>query len=397
MIYGYIKNKPEVNIDVDINGITVASGATSDVSLNLIDQDSNPVPFTQTGDDLEVNIPVIQSGWNRPAEWLPIPFIGSDEAVLYILVAVFPNQPNVVAFTASVSGGVNIDWGDGTSYSGANINHEHAFNYNDLDPLTEYNGYRQALIKISGVNPANQWGTLDFIIGSTTYPSVKSFNFLDVVIGCKSVGTIVTNHRFGSGVINYPMLQRIKYANSFNFYYLSNWLTEVRRLEKLEIPAGTYQKYMYQAFMRCGLKQLPEGVVFKDDYAYQTFDNSLLEEVTHDFSTSSSTMYIPFNNTVSRRIICLSLDASTSTQSLGTLTSATIQHLELHGYTRGHSLNGNSMYGVDTWTAWVDSLGTSADALQNITISTAQYNSFGGLGSYVDDEIFNKGYNLIVV
>ena len=43
-------------IDVNINGITVANDASTDVELTLVDQDGNDVAFTQTGNDLEVTI-----------------------------------------------------------------------------------------------------------------------------------------------------------------------------------------------------------------------------------------------------------------------------------------------------------------------------------------------------
>lgn len=335
-------------------------------------------------------------GWNRPTEWLPIPSIGAEEVVCYILVAVFPNQPNVVAFNAQVSGGVAIDWGDGSTYSGSNANHEHAYDYNDLDPSTEYLGYRQALIKVNGINPSNQWLLLDFYAPSVNYPSVNSRNFLDVVIGMRSDVGVGSNHQFGLGVITYPMLQRIKYANNFSYNGIGYWLQGLTRIEKLDIPAGETVYLARECFSNCGLKQLPSGVTFVVNQAYLTFINSLLEEIEVTFNSGYVEQYVMFQGTVARRIVVHNIDAS-ETQSFGTLTSPTIQHLELHGFTRGHSLNGNSMYGVDTWTAWVDSIGNAADALQNITISTAQYNSFGGSGSYVDDEVFAKGYTLIVV
>lgn len=46
---------PDTPIDVDINGINVVTGTITDVELNLIDQDSNVVPFTQVGDDIVVD------------------------------------------------------------------------------------------------------------------------------------------------------------------------------------------------------------------------------------------------------------------------------------------------------------------------------------------------------
>lgn len=46
---------PTNEIDVTINGITVADDVISDVALTLVDQNGDDVPFTQTGAELEVN------------------------------------------------------------------------------------------------------------------------------------------------------------------------------------------------------------------------------------------------------------------------------------------------------------------------------------------------------
>ena len=46
----------QIPIDVTINGITVANDAVSDVALTLVDQNGGDVPFTQTGNELEVNV-----------------------------------------------------------------------------------------------------------------------------------------------------------------------------------------------------------------------------------------------------------------------------------------------------------------------------------------------------
>lgn len=47
-----------IDIDIDINGVEIASGVTQDVELSLIDQYANDVPFTHIGGDIIVDIPV---------------------------------------------------------------------------------------------------------------------------------------------------------------------------------------------------------------------------------------------------------------------------------------------------------------------------------------------------
>lgn len=53
-------------IDVSVNGTTIVSGATTDVDLDLVDQNGDPIPFTNTGNEIEVNMSGGGGSFTRP-------------------------------------------------------------------------------------------------------------------------------------------------------------------------------------------------------------------------------------------------------------------------------------------------------------------------------------------
>lgn len=96
-------------------------------------------------------LPVASEVWTRPTEWLSIPSYGVNEEVIYILHAVWDTTVNPCAFLINGTGvGYTVDWGDGViaNYTfGAQA--EKNYIYANISPTTQYNDYRQALIKIT--------------------------------------------------------------------------------------------------------------------------------------------------------------------------------------------------------------------------------------------------------
>ena len=108
---------PTNEIDVTINGITVAEDAVSDVALTLVDQNSNQVPFTQTGNEIKV-IPLWASFTTAPT-----------------------TSVNWRVVTKN-GGQYRVDWGDGT------ITTHNSFATATKTYSTPYSG----VIKIGAVN-----------------------------------------------------------------------------------------------------------------------------------------------------------------------------------------------------------------------------------------------------
>ena len=95
-------------------------------------------------------IPLIKKvPYTRPADWLPLPKLTSEDQKIVGLHAVWPHDSNFCA--VQVEGAYTVDWGDGSSpqnyASGATA--YHVFDYDDLEGTECSRGYRQAIVTIT--------------------------------------------------------------------------------------------------------------------------------------------------------------------------------------------------------------------------------------------------------
>lgn len=341
------------------------------------------------------------SGWYRPIEWLSQPTI-ADENVVWELMAVYVGDQNPYTNDLQASGGVTTEFYTDkdslTPFYTATANNNTLIDYNDCDPSTEFRGYRQCWVKSFPTNPANNWSKVDFVQAHSVYGNYSS-QICERLISCKTTHpSILSNHRMGGNSSISNMLENIEYRNKMAFRYLFNcyYYTPILKRIYFENPtviegAGSD---CANVFTSSGLQTFPNNLTLKSVGAYQCFYASNLGECRYDFANTITQSYQTFYSTKANRIIGANM--GNVTQNVGDFTNNNLYYLELQGYTIGHALNGNAMRGEEVFTAWVDSLGNASGA-QNITVSTLQETSYGGIGSYVDNEIFNKGYTLIVV
>lgn len=88
------------------------------------------------------------TGWQRPADWLPIPSVGANEEVAYLLHAVWDTTVNPVALLCT--GNYTVDWGDGTVTNYAsNVVAERNYVYSSISSDVTARGYKTVLIKIT--------------------------------------------------------------------------------------------------------------------------------------------------------------------------------------------------------------------------------------------------------
>jgi surface protein len=88
----------------------------------------------------------------RPSDWLTLPSVSTSDQKFVGLVAVFNDDTNWIALSASTNTGTyTIDWGDGVVEaiaSGVTANHKYL--YSDLSPSSfSTRGYRQAIVTIT--------------------------------------------------------------------------------------------------------------------------------------------------------------------------------------------------------------------------------------------------------
>ena len=205
------------------------------------------------GDDLKV-VPDESSGpWVRPSHWLDMPVINSGEQKCAFLFAV-PSGETMNNYFKIYAQGINqgnvhtdftIDWGDGNTHV-CNSYHsiyasepdefpEHIYDFNDLDPNTQFEDggaiYRQALIQfdapLSGIQ-IFQWKYTHSYPGS--YRDQENYT-LDYHINLPS-GTSSDGNIYGS--LKMPLLERVKF-NMPKITNMANYFHSCYRLRSVDI------------------------------------------------------------------------------------------------------------------------------------------------------------------
>ena len=91
--------------------------------------------------------PVDPSGWIRPADWLAMPSIGTQEFIG--LLAITDDESNHIALACA--GAYTVDWGDGTSQNVATgVKAEKSYTYSAISNSTiSSRGYKQVLVRVT--------------------------------------------------------------------------------------------------------------------------------------------------------------------------------------------------------------------------------------------------------
>lgn len=192
---------------------------------------------------------VASSGWQRPADWLAMP--ATVENAVDILAAVFNDESNYVAVEATVTGGFQVDWGDGnvtTHNSDATAEHQYDYADTDLGALTE-RGYKQALIRITP-QAANDITAFDLSVRHTrSNLNATSSPWLDIQVNTPSAtsitikGALSTNPCTFCERVNFVAMGAVT-SLVFNF---------MRSLQSVTFPAGSLQSLstMSGMFQNC--------------------------------------------------------------------------------------------------------------------------------------------------
>ena len=119
--------------------------------------------------------------YERPRDWLALPYPERGTQALHFLVAVFDGISNRIAFSAA--GAYTVDWGDGSAAEdiASGTTAEHEYLYSEL-PDTSYcvRGYRQALVQVTPQAGQNLTA-FDFQKKHTNGPTgYEARNILDV-------------------------------------------------------------------------------------------------------------------------------------------------------------------------------------------------------------------------
>ena len=154
------------------------------------------------------------TGWQRPAEWLPLPTVTNiNTRIFYGLFLVFENEFNALRISL-YNGTPTVDWGDGTppfTYSAAITK---IYDYDSITGAVNqyYDGrnYKQVIVSIDNFN-SNAFN-ISATDSTNNINANSSLNFADIYV---SYGMMTSNSNFViNGSRTLPYLEIFKFENA---------------------------------------------------------------------------------------------------------------------------------------------------------------------------------------
>ncbi len=194
----------------------------------------------------------------RPADWLPLPKLTSEDQKIVGLHAVWPHDSNFVAFVCE--GAYTVDWGDGSSPQNyaSGVAAYHVFDYDDLEGTECSRGYRQAIVTITPQSGQNLTSA-NFAVKHNQAGLADGYStgWLDV----KAVGANIAAFLFGSPmllVVN-AMLEIFEFIGSnviVNFAGMFAGCYSLQSIPQLDTSSGTNFSGMF--FSCPSLQSIPQ-------------------------------------------------------------------------------------------------------------------------------------------
>jgi hypothetical protein len=168
------------------------------------------------------NTVVDPDAWVRPSDWLVLPTPTTHQMVG--LFAVYNDDTQYLALSATAAGNYTVDWGDGTvdNWTSAAVA-SHTYNYTTLSSAVSSRGYKMAIVTVYP-----QSGTMTaLVLTAVKHPSLVStntnysYNWLDVWINGASLTTLTIGS--ATQALAPKMLEQVRidawavttYANQF--------------------------------------------------------------------------------------------------------------------------------------------------------------------------------------
>jgi hypothetical protein len=240
-----------------------------------------PDSVTVVGDTFTVEVPSASTGWARNPDWLPLPEIASGEQVIYVLILLYENTMNTVAFT--MQGNYTVDWGDGSTpvNFASNVKAEYQYDFSTAGGLTP-DGYKQAFIKItpqSGHNLTN----VNFNQFHSLIDSQRTVNIVDIVCNIPNATVI----RFSGTNQRLSLCQRVwikeigAITSLFQSFIYMNKLVEIPPFDCSGVT--TIRQIMYENRSTIVLPcELPVCEDFVQAYFEPNFENFHVTRLSGD-------------------------------------------------------------------------------------------------------------------
>ena len=142
--------------------------------------------------------PVDPYAWVRPAGWLAMPTIGTQEFIG--LLAITDDEANHIALTCL--GAYTVDWGDGVTENVAtNVKAQHSYTYSAISSGTlSTRGYKQVLVRVTPQAGQNLT-KVDLQQQNSVLAKAHTTGWLDIAVN----GSNITTLTLGGSIVRHGM------------------------------------------------------------------------------------------------------------------------------------------------------------------------------------------------
>ena len=174
--------------------------------------------------------------WTRPADWLTMPSITSSEQKIALLMPVFPQGSNFLAFL--ISGAYTVDWGDGSVENfAAGVKAQHSYDYADpdLNATVTSDGYKMAVViitpqagqSLTSINFNQKYALTGYVFPDTS-------PVLEIVLSCPNLTSISlgNTNTFCKTIVNFS---GVNMGNVTSFVSLFENLNNLKNVSFIQI------------------------------------------------------------------------------------------------------------------------------------------------------------------
>ena len=166
--------------------------------------------------------------WTRPADWLAIPAIGTQEFIG--LLAITDDEMNHIALLCA--GAYTVDWGDGVIENFAtNVKAQHTYAYSSIsDNTISSRGYKQVLVRVT---PQAGQNLVSINLHQVNFEinKVHLVGWLDMSIN----GSSITSLTLGGVSIYHGMCERVTIGTIGSISNLSNLFNNFHSLQSVNL------------------------------------------------------------------------------------------------------------------------------------------------------------------
>ena len=189
--------------------------------------------------------------WTRPADWLEMPAIGSQEFIG--LLAITDDESNHIALL--FTGAYTVDWGDGVVENVASgVKAQHSYTYSAIsDETISSRGYKQVLVRVTPQAGQNLTA-VNLQQQNSIIPKRHAPGWLQLAIK----GSNITGLFGSAGVVNIAMCENVDIYSWGSITSLSQLFANFHSLQKFTLPSTEFVTNFGYMFQYCySLKTIP--------------------------------------------------------------------------------------------------------------------------------------------